>query len=304
MFFVGGISLGNFVKFRYFVRNCGEEASSVLTVNSFRRPAVTGVLAVTCRASYNAAMQVRVLFFGRLKEIVGFADDTAELSEGARVEDLFARYGNRFPALAQFRPSVAAAVNQEYAEWRAPLHDNDEVAFLPPVSGGEDTIPDASAASRDQCAIMRAPIRSAELAEQVKAPADGAVVVFEGIVRNHSRGKQTLYLIYEAYENMALAKMREICAEMRRLYQIDRVLMMHRLGRLEIGETSILIAVSSSHRAAAFDASRFAIDTFKRTVPIWKQEYFRDGAVWVDGEFPAAQNLSHAQPIMPESESK
>jgi molybdopterin converting factor subunit 1 len=82
-------------------------------------------------------MQVRVLFFGRLKEIVGFADDTAELSEGARVEDLFARYGNRFPELAQFRPSVAAAVNQEYAEWRALLHNNDEVAFLPPVSGGE-----------------------------------------------------------------------------------------------------------------------------------------------------------------------
>ena len=243
-------------------------------------------------------MQVRVLFFGRLKEIVGFADDTAELSEGARVEDLFARYGNRFPALAQFRPSVAAAVNQEYADWNAPLHNNDEVAFLPPVSGGEDVAADATGTARDVCAIVRTAIRTGEIAEQVKAPADGAVVVFEGIVRNHSRGKPTLYLIYEAYENMALAKMREICAEMRRLYQIDRILMMHRLGRLEIGETSILIAVSSAHRAAAFDASRFAIDTFKRTVPIWKQEYFRDGAVWADGEF------SLAQPFRPESESK
>ena len=97
---------------------------------------------------------------------------------------------------------------------------------------------------------------------------------------------------------MALAKMREICAEMRRRFQIDRILMMHRLGRLEIGETSILIAVSSAHRAAAFDASRFAIDTFKRIVPIWKQEYFRDGAVWADGEFPSAQ------PILPKGESK
>jgi molybdopterin converting factor subunit 1 len=243
-------------------------------------------------------MQVRVLFFGRLKEIVGFADDTAELSEGARLEDLFARYGARFPELAQFRASVAAAVNQEYAEWHAPLHNNDEVAFLPPVSGGEDVVADATTASREVCAIVRTPIRAGELAEQVKAPADGAVVVFEGIVRNHSHGKQTIYLIYEAYENMAIAKMREICAEMRRLYQIDRILMMHRLGRLEIGETSILIAVSSAHRAAAFDASRFAIDTFKRTVPIWKQEYFRDGAVWADGEFPVAQ------PFSPESESK
>jgi molybdopterin synthase catalytic subunit len=243
-------------------------------------------------------MQVRVLFFGRLKEIVGLADDTAELSEGTRVEDLFAQYGNRFPELALFRASVAAAVNQEYAEWHAPLHNKDEVAFLPPVSGGEDVVADSAAALRDHCAIVRTPILAGEMAEQVKGPADGAIVVFEGIVRNHSRGKQTLYLVYEAYENMALAKMREICAEMRRLYQIDRILMMHRLGRIEIGETSILIAVSSAHRAAAFDASRFAIDTFKRTVPIWKQEYFRDGAVWADGEFPLAQ------PITPESESK
>jgi molybdopterin synthase catalytic subunit len=178
------------------------------------------------------------------------------------------------------------------------LKNNDEVAFLPPVSGGEGAADDANAVECDFCTIVRTPIRAAAVGEQVKAPADGAVVVFEGIVRNHSRGKATLYLIYEAYENMALAKMREICEEMRRLYHIDRILMLHRLGRLEIGETSILIAVSSAHRAAAFDASRFAIDTFKRIVPIWKQEYFRDGAVWADGEFPVAQ------PIPRQSESK
>jgi MoaE-MoaD fusion protein len=248
-------------------------------------------------------MQVRVLFFGRLKEIVGLAEDKVELSEGARVEDLFARYGTRFPELASFRASVAAAVNQEYAEWRAPLHNNDEVAFLPPVSGGEDPLPEAMPTS-DDCWIVRSPIRAGEVLDQVKAPADGAVVVFEGIVRNQSRGKPTLYLIYEAYEKMAFEKMMEICVEMRCLYQIDRILMIHRLGRIEIGETSILIAVSSAHRAAAFDASRFAIDTFKRTVPIWKQEYFRDGAVWADGEFPTTQNLLQAQPIVPESESK
>jgi len=265
--------------------------------------AAQGVLAIPYGARYNAAMQVRVLFFGRLKEIVGLAEDTADLSEGARVEDLFARYGNQFPELARFRPSVAVAVNQEYAKWRAPLKNNDEVAFLPPVSGGEGPAAD-DAATRDNCAIIRTPIRASEVAEQVKAPADGAVVVFEGIVRNHSRGKPTLYLIYEAYEKMALAKMREICLEMRRLYQIDRILMLHRLGRLEIGETSILIAVSSAHRAAAFDACRFAIDTFKRTVPIWKQEYFRDGAVWADGEFPDARTSVDTQPFLPESESK
>jgi molybdopterin converting factor subunit 1 len=249
-------------------------------------------------------MQVRALFFGRLKEIVGLAEDSVDLSEGARVEDLFARYRDKFPELAQFRSSVAAAVNQEYAEWNFQLHNNDEVAFLPPVSGGDGSAADTTAAAHDVCVIVRSPIHASEVTDQVKAPADGAVVVFEGTVRNYSRGKETLYLIYEAYENMALANMREICAEMRRLYQIDRVLMIHRLGRVEIGETSILIAVSSAHRAAAFDASRFAIDTFKRTVPIWKQEYFRDGAVWADGEFPVAQNLTQAQPIPPKSESK
>ncbi len=195
-------------------------------------------------------------------------------------------------------------MNQEYAEWIGALHNNDEVAFLPPVSGGEEPRPEANGAVRDVCSIVRTVICASELVDQVKAPADGAVVAFEGIVRNHSRAKETLYLVYEAYENMALAKMREICVEMRRLYQIDRILMVHRLGRLEIGETSILIVVSSAHRAAAFDASRFAIDTFKRTVPIWKQEYFRDSAVWADGEFPVAQDLTHTQPIPPESESK
>src|SRR5450755_1293687 len=121
--------------------------------NSARCPVANGVLATPHIARYNAAMQVRVLFFGRLKEIVGLAEDTAELSEGARVEDLFARYSNQFPELARFRPSVAAAVNQEYAEWHAPLSNNDEVAFLPPVSGGEATSVDESAPARDVCAI-------------------------------------------------------------------------------------------------------------------------------------------------------
>jgi MoaE-MoaD fusion protein len=141
---------------------------------------------------------------------------------------------------------------------------------------------------RDVCEIVRTPLRAVELASQVKALADGAVVVFEGIVRNHSRGRKTLYLVYEAYEEMALAQMRGICGEMRSRFAIDRIAMMHRLGRMEIGETSVFIAVSSAHRAAAFDACRFAIDMFKRIVPIWKKEYFRDGAVWADGEpFPA-----------------
>jgi molybdopterin synthase catalytic subunit len=130
------------------------------------------------------------------------------------------------------------------------------------------------------------PIDADALIRHVRTGADGAIVTFDGCVRNQSHGRRTLYLDYEAYESMALTKMREIAAELHAKFPIDRVAVAHRLGRLEIGETSVFIAVSAPHRAAAFDACRFAIDTLKRSVPIWKKEYFEDGAVWADGELP------------------
>jgi len=231
-------------------------------------------------------MRVRVLFFGRLKDIVGKSEEQAELSEGARVEDLFERYGRSFPELAKFRASVVASVNQDFAEWRSPLTADDEVAFLPPVSGG--AIPTGTPVEENLCALIRRPIETPEIVAQMKAPPDGAVVVFEGIVRNHSGGRSTLYLEYEAYEAMAIAKMRAIGSEMREKFSIRRYAMVHRLGRLEIGETSVLIVVCSAHRGAAFDACRYGIDTLKRNVPIWKKEFFRDGAVWAEGEIPSA----------------
>jgi MoaE-MoaD fusion protein len=233
------------------------------------------------------SMRVHVLFFGQLKEITGVTEEDAELSEGARVEDLFERYGRRFPKLAEFRPSIAASVNQEYAGWRAPLSTGDEVAFLPPVSGGQQ-----AAVADDIFLLVREPIVSRELLENLKAPEDGAVVVFDGFVRNNFKGRRTLYLEYEAYEPMAYAKMREIGAQIRTKFQIHRLAIVHRLGRLEIGDTSVLIAVSSPHRGAAFDACRYAIDTLKRAVPIWKKEYFADGAVWAEGELPSQQAIS------------
>jgi molybdopterin converting factor subunit 1 len=231
-------------------------------------------------------MRVRVLFFGRLKDIVGKSEEQAELSDGARVEDLFARYGRSFPELAKFRASVVASVNQEFAEWRTPLAAGDEVAFLPPVSGGAN--PAGAKLEEDLCALVRTPIETSEIVAQLKAPSDGAVVVFEGIVRDHSAGRSTLYLEYEAYEAMALARMREIGAEIRQKFSIRRYAMIHRLGRLEIGETAVLVVVASAHRAAAFDACRFGIDTIKRGAPIWKKEFFRDGAAWAEGEIPSA----------------
>jgi molybdopterin synthase catalytic subunit len=136
--------------------------------------------------------------------------------------------------------------------------------------------------------LVREPIDISALARQVRAPEDGAVVTFDGFVRNESHNRVTLYLDYEAYESMALAKMHEIGIQLHEKYRIHHVAMVHRLGRLEIGETSVFIAVSAPHRGGAFDACRFAIDTLKRTVPIWKKEYFADGAVWADGELPPA----------------
>ena len=136
--------------------------------------------------------------------------------------------------------------------------------------------------------LVREPIDMASLALHVRAPEDGATVTFDGFVRNQSHNRPTLYLDYEAYESMALSKMREIGAQVHEKFAIHRVAIVHRLGRLEIGETSVFIAISAPHRGAAFDACRFAIDTLKRTVPIWKKEYFEDGAVWADGELPPA----------------
>ena len=237
-------------------------------------------------------MRVRVLFFGQLKEIVGRAADEVDLAEGARVEELFARYGAEHPQLKGFRGSAVASVNREFADWQSLLNAGDEVAFLPPVSGGAET--GEAARGADICELVRETIKAADLTARLKAPADGAVVVFEGITRNHSKAGRTLYLDYEAYEPMALAKMEELGREMRAQFPVDRVALVHRLGRVEIGETSVFIGVSSAHRRAAFEACRFGIDTLKRTVPIWKKEYFEGGAVWAEGETPAVPSISRS----------
>ncbi len=151
------------------------------------------------------------------------------------------------------------------------------------VAGGRKAAADAAT---EIVELVRERIRAAELVAAVKAPGDGAVVVFDGIVRDHSGERATLYLEYEAYEPMALRTLREIASQMRQQFAVDRVALAHRLGRLEIGESSVLIAVSAAHRAAAFEACRYAIEAVKRSAPIWKKEYFADGAVWVEGATP------------------
>ena len=229
-------------------------------------------------------MRVRVLLFGVLKDIFQRSEDALELSTGATVSDLLDHYRRLAPEQTRFFYSLALAVNQQYASPAEALHEGDEVALLPPVSGGSGT---AVRNESYRCEIVRERIPVEEIVQRMKQPEDGAVAVFEGIVRNHTRNRRTLFLDYEAYEPMATTQMNSLAEKALANYKIREIAIVHRLGRLEIGETSVLIAVASAHRAAAFDACRFAIDTLKRTVPIWKKEYFKDGAVWADGEpFP------------------
>lgn len=227
-------------------------------------------------------MQVRVLFFGILKDFAGRDSDYLSLPEGATLAEVLQHYESRIPELKRMLPFLAMSVNQEYSQPDLALHPDDEIALLPPVSGGSQE------PRSERVAIVRENIDSHKMLRDFCAPEDGALVVFEGVVRNNTRGRRTLYLDYEAYETMAIKQLQELVAEARGRFKIRDVVIVHRLGRLQIGETSVLIAVASAHRGAAFDACRWLIDTLKRTVPIWKKEYFEDGAVWADGEpFPA-----------------
>ena len=231
-------------------------------------------------------MQIRVLFFGVLKDIAGKGSDSVDLPQPATLNDLLGRLQQQIPRLNEHLPSIAMSINQEYARPDSILRHGDEVALLPPVSGGADSA--AGTLAHSHASIVTDKINTQALVERIKHPEDGATVVFEGIVRNHSRGRRTLFLDYDAYPEMAVKQMEALANEALSKFSVRDVAIVHRIGRLQIGETSVAIVVAAAHRGAAFDACRWLIDTLKRTVPIWKKEYFEDGAVWADGEpFPA-----------------
>jgi len=233
-------------------------------------------------------MRVTVRYLGMLKEIAGLEGEPVEVADGTVVGELYATLQQRIPQLQQFRHAVALAVNYEYSGTERRLHEGDEVALIPPVSGGAPDAAIPGMQATDHAALVRHPIDGATIARAIRQPEDGAVVVFDGVVRNHTRGRRTLYLDYSAYEQMALQQMEQLAQSALANHAIRDVWVVHRLGRLEIGESSVYIAVASAHRAAAFEACRWIIDTLKKTVPIWKKEFFEDGAVWADGEpFPA-----------------
>ena len=223
-------------------------------------------------------MRVRLLLFGILKDLLPGLGGELDLPPNAHVGNLLDLCRESLPGRDALCSSLAVAVNREYASASHLLHEGDEVALLPPVSGG---------APENMVYLTRERIDAESIVAALKRGEDGAVTVFDGIVRNNTRRRKTLYLVYESYEEMALAQMRELAAKAVANFKVRQVALVHRLGRLEIGETSIFIAVASAHRGAAFDACRWLIDTLKETVPIWKKEHFVDGSVWADGEaFP------------------
>lgn len=249
-------------------------------------------------------MRVQLLAFGILRDHLGASAGPLDLPAGSTVRDLLERCRSLAPENAAPWSSIAVAVNQEYVPATHPLAEGDEVALLPPVSGGSAkktrtaspeipivVIPDQKARLTEE------PIDAGALAHSLKAGEDGSVIAFDGIVRNNTRGRRTLYLFYEAYPEMALAQMNLLASRAFADFPVRDVAIVHRLGRLEIGETSVAIAVASAHRAAAFDACRWLIDTLKKTVPIWKKEFFEDGAVWAQGDpFPEELTPQGAKP--------
>jgi molybdopterin synthase catalytic subunit len=240
-------------------------------------------------------VRIRVLFFGMLKDIVGASQDTLEVADGGRLTAVFDHYARRFPKLVELGPSIVLAQNQQFAPTDSVVSDGDEVAFLPPVSGGSGRYTHEIADDPEGhfFALTRQPIEPRELTAGLLRGEDGAVVCFEGVTRNNTKGRATRYLDYECYEPMAVKTMAEIGRELARTNAIGRIAMVHRLGRVEIGQTSVAIVVTAPHRKPAFEAALEGINRLKRLVPIWKKEYFADGEVWVDGEWD--DSVVHAQ---------
>jgi len=218
-------------------------------------------------------VRVRVRLFARYREATGRERLELDLPDNGTVESAWSAVVHRHPELEPYRPFTLFAVGHDYVSPEHRLHADDELCLFPPVSGGSGV---------DRYQVVTAPLSPDAVAAAVDDPGAGGVVVFSGIVRNETGGRPVKYLEYEAHAPMAEAKMREIGdAVHARWPGVKRVAMLHRVGRLEIGESSVLIAVSAAHRGDAFEACRYAIDTLKRTVPVWKKEHFEDGEVWV-----------------------
>lgn len=239
-------------------------------------------------------IKVRVLFFGAARDAVGQEQIEVELDSPINADGARAKLLSDYPTLQRFGNSLLFAVNQQYAQNDLEISEGDELAVFPPVSGGS-----AGSASKEDAGKMPAladffelttdPIDVGAVARRVVLPQCGATVSLDGYTREWTKGRRTLYLVYEAYEPMALSEMKRLVKQAHEKFDIAHIGIVHRTGRLEIGETSVVISVSAPHRRAAFEACEWAIRELKRTVPIWKKEVFEDGEVWVASEPPAAE---------------
>jgi MoaE-MoaD fusion protein len=255
---------------------------------------------------------VRVLFFGAARDAVGEKEVSLALNGPTDAATAFQQVLTAFPSLQRFGRSLLFAVNEEYAPANREVQSGDELAVFPPVSGGSggeretgrqgdgemgrsrDGEPSGMSlttpvmaeknSSRDFFELTTEPIDVGAVARKVVLPECGATVALDGYAREWTAGRRTLYLVYEAYESMALRELQRLAREAKQRFFIAHIGIVHRLGRLEIGETSVVIAVGAPHRQAAFEACEWAIRELKRTVPIWKKEIFEDGEVWVEGE--------------------
>jgi molybdopterin synthase catalytic subunit len=231
----------------------------------------------------NHRIKVEILLFGQAREMAGQPTIEVTLDDPATVASAFAALKAIHPKIERIERSLLFAVNEEYASRDQSLADGDRLAVLPPVSGGE--FPSAGEVPpKDIFEITREPIDILGLRATLLGGETGAVVVFDGVARNNTKGRRTLYLEYEGYVDMALRTMEQIGREVHDRWPVNRVGMVHRLGRIEITESSVVIIVASAHRKTAFEACHYAIDRLKKIVPIWKKEYFEDGAVWVENE--------------------
>ena len=220
-------------------------------------------------------MKAKVRLFARLADLAGTRETEVELGEGLSVAEAFRLLCQRFPEMTALAGSLMYAVNAEYVTPDHPLRAGDELALIPPVSGG---------GFEGLFEVTADPLDPQRLIKHVRRDESGAVAVFLGVVRDNSMGRRVLYLEYDAYPEMATRVMREIAEEAMARWPITDTAMQHRTGRLEIGETSLLIAVSSPHRREAFEACHHLVDRFKEVVPVWKKEVWEGGEVWIEGE--------------------
>jgi MoaE-MoaD fusion protein len=220
-------------------------------------------------------MNVRVVLFAKPRELVGTPNVDLALPAGATAADAWRQLSDQY-ALGPLPRAFRCAVNSEYAQWEAALADGDELAIIPPVSGG------AVGERRSLVALSEAPLDPKAITDRVRSAGDGAIVTFLGIVREASRGKTVRALVYEAYGAMAQRQMEALAEEARRRFTIGDLGMAHRTGTLQVGEVSVVIAVAAPHRGEAFHACEWLIDELKRTVPIWKKEIYSEGEAWID----------------------